>query len=141
MIYAIIIFTLYYAQDINNNPLTRLKYAKTDTYFAVIWLVNHCLYRYRGSGSDIKANSVGRRIAGMRSYRAGCRAATDRFVGFLRLGRSSAARHSWRGFTLVEALVALLLGLLVLYGIHKIIVSGVKTQTTTSVQTVTSEVT
>jgi len=42
---------------------------------------------------------------------------------------------SARGFTLVEALVALLVGLLVLYGVHKIIVSGVKTQTTTSVQT------
>ena len=42
---------------------------------------------------------------------------------------------SGRGFTLVEALVALLVGLLVLFGIHKIIVSGVKTQTTTSVQT------
>lgn len=42
---------------------------------------------------------------------------------------------SGRGFTLVEALVALLVGLLVLFGIHKIIVAGVKTQTTTSVQT------
>ena len=50
----------------------------------------------------------------MRSYRVGCRAATDRFVGLSRPGRSAAARRSSRGFTLVELLVVIaIIGILV----------------------------
>ena len=40
-----------------------------------------------------------------------------------------------RGFTLIELLVGLLVGLLVLAGVHRIFVAGVKTQNTTSLQT------
>ena len=38
------------------------------------------------------------------------------------------------GFTLVEVLVAVVVGLLVLVGVHSIFVGGLKTQTTTSLQ-------
>jgi len=40
-----------------------------------------------------------------------------------------------RGFTLVELLVGLIVGLLVLAGVHRIFVAGIKTQNTTSLQT------
>ena len=40
-----------------------------------------------------------------------------------------------RGFTLVELLVGLVVGLLVLAGVHRIFVAGIKTQNTTSLQT------
>jgi len=40
-----------------------------------------------------------------------------------------------RGFTLIELLVGLLVGLLVLAGVHRIFVAGIKTQNTTSLQT------
>jgi prepilin-type N-terminal cleavage/methylation domain-containing protein len=39
-----------------------------------------------------------------------------------------------RGFTLMELLVAVLVGLLVLAGLHRIFVAGLKTQNTTSLQ-------
>ena len=40
-----------------------------------------------------------------------------------------------RGFTLVKLLVGLIVGLLVLAGVHRIFVAGIKTQNTTSLQT------
>jgi prepilin-type N-terminal cleavage/methylation domain-containing protein len=40
-----------------------------------------------------------------------------------------------RGFTLPELLVAVIVGLLVLAGVHRIFVAGLTTQTTTSLQT------
>ncbi|MCJ7751824.1 MAG: prepilin-type N-terminal cleavage/methylation domain-containing protein [Armatimonadetes bacterium] len=46
--------------------------------------------------------------------------------------RSAGAR---RGFTLVELLVGLIVGLLVLTGVHRIFIAGIKTQNTTSLQT------
>ena len=39
------------------------------------------------------------------------------------------------GFTLTEVLVAIVVGLLVLTGVHRIFVAGLKTQSTTSLQT------
>lgn len=47
----------------------------------------------------------------------------------------SAARRRARGFTLPEVLVAVLVGLLVLAGVHRVFVAGLTTQTTTSLQT------
>lgn len=44
-------------------------------------------------------------------------------------------RHGGPGFTLVEMLVALLVGMMVLAGVHHMFVSGLTTQTTTSTQT------
>ena len=51
--------------------------------------------------------------------------------GMRNLGSAGARR----GFTLVELLVGLIVGLLVLAGVHRIFVAGVKTQNTTSLQT------
>ena len=51
--------------------------------------------------------------------------------GMRNLGRTGARR----GFTLVELLVGLIVGLLVLTGVHGIFVAGIKTQNTTSLQT------
>jgi len=51
--------------------------------------------------------------------------------GMRNLGSAGARR----GFTLVELLVGLIVGLLVLAGVHRIFVAGIKTQNTTSLQT------
>ena len=55
----------------------------------------------------------------------------DLKLGMRNLGGAGARR----GFTLVELLVGLIVGLLVLAGVHRIFVAGIKTQNTTSLQT------
>lgn len=47
----------------------------------------------------------------------------------------TAARPGATGFTLVEALVVVIVGLLILAGVHRVFVAGLSTQHSTSVQT------
>jgi len=49
--------------------------------------------------------------------------------------RTASIRTRFAGFSLVEVLVAVLVGLLVLAGLHRVFVAGLTTQQTTSLQT------